>query len=104
VGIPTTLEERRVILEREAKRLGVPVDGLEDSIYSDLDEEQILRGFQPLGEADLIRLYNLGQTQTLIFRCSELEFTASGNWQAIFRRIKWLGLIYTIQQRERGYW
>jgi predicted nuclease of restriction endonuclease-like RecB superfamily len=103
-GIPTTLEDRRKILEAEAARLDLPVDRLEDSIYSDLDEELILREFQPLSPGDLIRLYNLGQTQTLLFKCSELEFTASGNWQLIFRWIKWLGLIYTIQQQGESYW
>jgi hypothetical protein len=33
-----------------------------------------------------------------------MEFTASENWQRIFRGIQWLGLIYTIQERKEDYW
>jgi len=102
-GIPTTHEERWRLVEMEAVGLGVSVLELEDSLYADLEEEQILSMFQPIEAEDLVRLYNLGLTQTLLFRCTEMEFTASGNWQQIFRCIKWFGLIYTIQRREEGY-
>lgn len=102
-GIPTTLEERRKLLEEEAVRLDISAGELEDSLYADLEEEQILTEFLPIDAEDLVRLYNLGLTQTLLFKCTEMEFTASGNWQQIFRRIKWLGLIYTIQRQDEGY-
>ena len=102
-GIPTTLEERRRLLEEEAAQLDISAGELEDSLYADLEEEQILSKFLPVDAEDLVRLYNLGLTQTLLFRCTEMEFTASGNWQQIFRRIKWLGLIYTIQRQDEGY-
>jgi hypothetical protein len=102
-GIPTTLEERRLLLEEEAAHLGVSAMELEDSLYADLEEEQVLSEFLSVDAEDLVRLYNLGLTQTLLFRCTEMEFTASGNWQQIFRRIKWLGLIYTIQRQDEGY-
>jgi predicted nuclease of restriction endonuclease-like RecB superfamily len=102
-GIPTTLEERRRLLEEEAVQLDVSAEEFEDSLYADLEEEQVLYEFQPIDAEDLVRLYNLGLTQTLLFKCTEMEFTASGNWQQIFRWIKWLGLIYTIQQQEEGY-
>lgn len=103
-GIPATLEERGRILEEEAGRLDVSVEELEGSLYADLEEEQVLCEFQPVDAEGLIRLYNLGLTQTLLFRCTEMGFTASGNWQQIFRWIKWLGLIYTIQPQGGGYW
>ena len=103
-GIPTTLEERMRIVEEEAAQIEVSAEELEFSLYSDLDEELILTEFQPLDAEALVRLYNLGLTQTLLFRCSEMGFTASGNWQQIFRWMKWLGLIYTIQRQEEGYW
>lgn len=103
-GVPTTLEERRRILMEEAAQLMVSAEELEDSLYGDLDEEFVLTAFQPPDPLALLRLYNLGLTQTLLFRCTEMEFTASGNWQQIFRWTKWLSLIYTIQQREGAYW
>lgn len=103
MGVPTTLDERSVILEGEAATLGVSPEELEDSMYADLEEEQFLKEFDPIGAEDLVRLYNLGLTQTLLFRCTEMEFNASGNWQQIFRWIKLLGLIYTIQRQDEGY-
>jgi len=102
-GVPTTLEERSRIREEEAAALGVSASELEDSLYADLEEEQVLKEFQPVDAPDILRLYNLGLTQTLLFRCTEMEFTASGNWQQIFRWIKLLGLIYTIQRQDEGY-
>jgi predicted nuclease of restriction endonuclease-like RecB superfamily len=103
VGIPTAPEDRMRLLEEEASQLGVSVEDLEDSLYADLEEEQVLHEFQPIDAEDLVRLYNLGLTQTLLFRCTEMEFTATGNWQQIFRWIKLLGLIYTIHRQEESY-
>jgi predicted nuclease of restriction endonuclease-like RecB superfamily len=103
-GIPTTVEERQRILGEEAAQLEVSAGELERSLYADLDEELVLAEFQPVEPERLVRQYNLSLTQTLLFRCTEMEFTASGNWQQIFRWIKWLGLIYTIQRRKEGYW
>jgi predicted nuclease of restriction endonuclease-like RecB superfamily len=102
-GIPTAMEERKRILEEEAAQLEVSGEELEGSLYADLDEELVLTEFQPIAAEVLMRLYNLGLTQALLFRCSEMEFTASGNWQQIFRWIKWFGLIYTIQRKGEGY-
>ncbi len=102
-GVPTTPEERRVIMEEGAAALGVSAHELEESLYADLEDEQVLKEFQPVDARDILRLYNLGLTQTLLFRCTEMEFTASGNWQQIFRWIKLLGLIYTIRQQGEDY-
>jgi predicted nuclease of restriction endonuclease-like RecB superfamily len=102
-GVPTTPEERSRIMEEEATALGVSSHELEESLYADLEEEQVLKEFQPVEAQDILRLYNLGLTQTLLFRCTEMEFTASGNWQLIFRWIKLLGLIYTIRRQDEGY-
>jgi predicted nuclease of restriction endonuclease-like RecB superfamily len=102
-GIPTKFEKRRMIMIEEAAHLGVSVEELEQSLYADLEEEQVLRDFKPIGPEELVKQYNLGQTQTLLFKASMMEFTASGNWQQIFRWIKWLGLIYTIHKDvDRG--
>jgi hypothetical protein len=102
-GIPTTLERREELVRETAEELGVPLGFVEEGLYADLEEELILREFQPISPSNLIRLYNLGLTQTLLFKSTEMEFMASGNWQRIFRGIKWLGLIYTIQKTGEGY-
>jgi predicted nuclease of restriction endonuclease-like RecB superfamily len=103
MGVPTTLDERRRVLEGEGATLGVSSEELEDSLYADLEEEQFLKEFEPVEAEAIVRMYNLGLTQTLLFKCTEMEFNASGNWQQIFRWIKLLGLIYTIRPQDEGY-
>lgn len=102
-GVPTTDEDRQEILEEVARMLGVTAEQLEQSLYGDLEDEQILYGFNPPRAEKLVKQYNLSLTQTLLFRSTEMEFTASGNWQIIFRQIKWLSLIYTIQKDGEHY-
>lgn len=102
-GIPTTLEERQIILLQTASRLETTVEELEESFYGDLEGELILKDFEHVNPKTLLRQYNLSLTQTLLFSATEIEFTAQGNWQNIFRQIKWLGLIYTISRSDNEY-
>lgn len=103
-GFPTTEEERKAILSAASAQLNTSVEELNEAIYGDLDDEMIVSSFEPLEPVDLLKEYNLSLTQTLLFNASELSFTASGNWQRIFRQIKWLGLIYTINMNDSSYW
>jgi len=103
-GVPSTLHERWRLMIEEAKSHGISIQEVENSLYADLDEELVLTAFNPIDADALVRRYNLSLTQTLLFRSSEMEFTASGNWQRIFRGIRWLGLIYTIQRQREDYW
>jgi predicted nuclease of restriction endonuclease-like RecB superfamily len=100
-GIPTTLQQRRLIIEAVASELKETAEAVEQSIYADLDEELILEKFEGLPAQELLEEYNLSLTQTLLFDSTELNFTASGNWQRIFYTIKRLGLIYEAYQDGR---
>ncbi|MCF2137593.1 MAG: DUF790 family protein [Candidatus Thorarchaeota archaeon] len=101
--IPITQEERHATLSRVASQLGVTVEQLENSLYADLKEESKIESFEPLDIHQLIRQYNLEITQTLLFNCTELSFHGSLNWKIIFGLIKWLGLMYDIEEQEEGY-
>jgi predicted nuclease of restriction endonuclease-like RecB superfamily len=102
-GLPINQERRQVILLQAARELGLAIEELEDSLYGDLEGELILRGFESPDPEALVNQYNLSLTQTLLFFSTELNFTTQGNWQQIFRQIKWLGLIYDIQRIGDGY-
>lgn len=102
-GFPTTHEARRAILHQAATELQTSVEELEGALYGDLEDELILKDFNPVNPEALIKQYNLSLTQTLLFYSTELTFTTGGNWQRIFRQIKWLGLIYTIKRSDGGY-
>ena len=103
-GTPTSTEERSIILSQVAEELKIDVEGLNESFYGDLEHEMIVVSFDPMTPTDLLKQYNISLTQTLLFNATELSFTASGNWQQIFRQIKWLGLIYSISLSGPDYW
>ncbi len=102
-GFPINSEARRDFLLQAARELEVTVEELEESLYGDLEDELILKDFNPVDLEALVKQYNLSLTQTLLFYSTVLSFTTIGNWQNIFRQIKWLGLIYTIRRSGSEY-
>ena len=102
-GLPTTPERRSRIIESAASELRLTAEMVEESFYADLDSELVLAEFNPLPPQELLKDYNLSLTQTLLFNSTELNFTASGNWQRIFYTVKRLGMIYEAY-RSGGFW
>jgi hypothetical protein len=95
VGVPTTPERRREIIRKAAEELKITSEDLEKSLWSDFDENLRLKQFDPLDGYALIRYYNLGLTQTLLFKAVNVDFTIrKGNYKNIFRAIKRLRLMY----------
>jgi predicted nuclease of restriction endonuclease-like RecB superfamily len=103
LGLPTTLGQRKLIIEAVAQELKVTGETVEEFLYADLDTELILEAFEPLQPIELLQEYNLSLTQTLLFDSTEVIFTSSSNWQKIFYSVKRLGLIYEAYQ-DRGFW
>ena len=97
-ALVATNEVKQQVMAQAASRLGIPLAQLEESLWSDSEDELVLERFVPLPARKLIQQYNLSLTQTLLFKAVSLEFTASSNYQRIFRRLKYLGLMYTIEQ------
>jgi predicted nuclease of restriction endonuclease-like RecB superfamily len=98
----SSLEDRDGVVQRVSARLGISPGVLEKTIFSDMEDELILRDFKPLSPQSLIQRYNLSLLQTLLFKSLRLEFSASGNWKNIFREVKRLGLIYSVERAEHG--
>jgi predicted nuclease of restriction endonuclease-like RecB superfamily len=103
-GMAPSPPGRAHIMAKAAEELGITSDEVEELLFADLDEQSILKEFKPVGPEDLLRQYNLSLTQTLLFRSTSLKFTARSNWKRIFRRIKWLGLIYSAEAVSEGFW
>ncbi len=91
--------ERDKVLAEAAQRLGVTVQDVEESLWSDLEENVVLADFQPLDATSLVKQYNLSLAQTLLLRSTSLTFSVSDHWKEIFRAIKWLGLMYFSESR-----
>ena len=103
LGLPTTQEQRKRIVEAAASELKITAETFEAFLYADLDTELILEEFEPPSPVELLQDYNLSLTQTLLFDSTEISFTLSGNWQNTFYSVKRLGLIYEADQ-DRGFW
>ncbi len=97
-----TSEQRSEVLRMASAKLGLSVEALEKTLYSDIEEELVLKSFRPLDPDSLLRRYNLSLAQTLLFKSLRVEFSASGNWKGIFRRAKMLGLIYSVEKGDAG--
>ncbi len=108
-GYVVSKEEKESLLQKVAQEAGLSVEAIKEAFWADREEKQLLKGFSKgfssdspseqtkqidLSAEELLRQYNLSLTQTLLFDALELTFTASGNYQQIFRWIKYLGLMY----------
>ena len=99
-ALVATEEMKKNVLLRVASTLSISLQQLEASLWSDLDQELILKEFSPIGAEDLLKQYNMSLTQTILFKATMMEFWAGGNYKQIFRRIKFLGLMYTVEKEE----
>jgi predicted nuclease of restriction endonuclease-like RecB superfamily len=99
-ALVATEEVKKAVLSKAASILSISPQQLEASLWSDMDEELVLKDFIPIAAEDLLRQYNMSLTQTLLFKATMMEFEAGGNYKQIFRRIKYLGLIYTVQKED----
>ena len=96
-GFITSKEERERVLDKIARKLSIePVD-LEKALWADQEGNLVMKEFQTIAPEDLLRHYNLSLAQTLLFRATGMEIQIEDNYQPVFRKIKQLGLIYSIQ-------
>lgn len=84
----------------EFKLAAAEIDRL---FWNDLEDEQVLRSFSTMAPLELLVSYNLSLTQTLLFRATSMEFRPGGNWKNLFRLIKYLGLMYSVDVDQDGY-
>ncbi len=96
--IVTGVEERQAVLDRAADKLSIGLGYLEKVLWADQEENLVIKEFQAITPEDLLRQYNLSLTQTLLFKATGMEIHIEGNYQNVFRKIKQLGLMYSIEQ------
>ena len=96
-GFVSSEEERKKVLDTVARKLSIESDALEKALWADHEGNLVIKGFQAIVAEDLLRHYNLSLAQTLLFRATGMEIQIEDNYQPVFRKIKQLGLIYSIQ-------
>ena len=95
-GLITCDKERIDVLKRAAVTLAIKPDDLEKALWADLEENLIVREFQTITQEELLKQYNLSLAQTLLFKATGMEIWIEDNYQQVFRKIKQLGLMYSI--------
>ncbi len=101
-GYVTNLKDREEVLKEVAEKFGVDVKEIEKAMFADREEERIVTKVPDLTPEELIKRYNLSLLQTAIFNCLRLTFWISSNHKNVFRRLKWLGLMYELYDDEAG--
>jgi len=95
-GFVTGKDGRERVLGRAARRLSIGPDELERALWADQEDNLAVKEFRTLDPEELLRQYNLSLAQTLLFRATAMEIRVEDNYQPVFRKIKQLGLIYSI--------
>lgn len=99
-GYVTSKKERETLFEEAASFFNTSKDLIERYLFADREEDQILIKIPEISPEDMIRLYNLSLLQTAIFDSLRMSFWTSSNHKDIFRRVKYLGLMYQIINKE----
>ena len=76
--VVATEEERNRAMANAAFRLGVSTLELEQSLYADLDDEQVLAGFEEPEPLDLLKEYNFALAVALVAHGKRLEVSYEG--------------------------
>jgi predicted nuclease of restriction endonuclease-like RecB superfamily len=99
--------DRDAVLAEVAARLELEAELLERSLYADLRNANLLVSFADIDEASLITAYEKGQLQAVLLRAVRVRIglrqTNVSAARAIFRRLKFLGLLHTIVPLAGGY-
>jgi uncharacterized protein len=102
-GFALTDLERAQIMDLVASRLGLSAITIAENMWSDLEDNMVIKHFFSLSPQQLIGWYNLSLVQTMLFNCIHLEFFVSGgiHWKHVLRDLKRLGLMYYLEQRQK---
>ncbi|MBD3255343.1 MAG: DUF790 family protein [Candidatus Lokiarchaeota archaeon] len=93
-------DKRKEIIESTARDFERSPAEIENAIFADLEKEQVLKKLKLHSAEELLRNFNLSITQTLLFNCLEMTLQIEGNYQALFRMINFLGLMYETDGKE----
>ena len=103
-GFALSDSQRQSIVQEIAGRMHVSQDDVEAVMWADKDENLVLTQFDVISPKDLIFWYNLSLLQTLLFRCTRLEFYIKGGlyWKQVLRNVKRYGLMYNLEHYPVG--
>ncbi len=105
-GLATTDAKRKMIIQKTAKLCHISDTDVYDVIWADLDENHILERFDTLSVHDLLLWYNMSLAQTLLFKCTRLNFyidNDGAHWKNVLRAVKMHGMMYVLEHNPKDH-
>lgn len=94
--------DRAALVGEVAVARGLTPQALESALYADLPEAHRLRAVAPLSAQALVDGYDTAQLQAVLLRAVRVVATvraaAPGTYRALFRKLKFLRLLHTIER------
>jgi predicted nuclease of restriction endonuclease-like RecB superfamily len=98
--------DREAILREVGAEHGLDAATLERLLYADLREAHPLLRFPETAPAELVAAYELGQAQAVLLRAErvtvDVTCRAPAAYRALFRKLKFLRLLHTLERRPDG--
>jgi hypothetical protein len=89
---------RNQVIAEAAAELDLTAQAIEEALYADLNEEQVLQETPRLSPRDLIERYNLELARGLLYWASEMRIFAGDGYKDVFKFIKLFKLMHTIRE------
>jgi len=86
------------IISEAAAELGFSTQTVEQALYADLSEEQVLQEVPQLSPRELIERYNLELARGLLYWASEMRIFVGDGYKDVFKFIKLFKLMHTIRE------
>ena len=101
-GLALSYSQRQEIVQLIANQMNLLPNQIETIMWNDREDNRIIAQFDPINPKDLILWYNLSLAQTLLFRCTGLEFYLKGgrHWKQVLRNVKRYGLMYHLEHND----
>jgi predicted nuclease of restriction endonuclease-like RecB superfamily len=99
--------DRAAVLAEVALERGATVDAIERGLFADLRGAHVVASFAAPSPQGLVASYEEGQAQAVLLRAVKVRVdvrcAAAGALRALFRRLKFLRLLHTIEAIEGGH-
>ena len=104
---------RRAVLEAVATARGpegerLDPERLDQALFADLKDEQVLREWKPCSPGWLLNRYNVALAQAVLLRATELTVRLGPQrpeaQRALFRKVKFFQLLHRVERAREGGW
>jgi predicted nuclease of restriction endonuclease-like RecB superfamily len=89
---------REEVIAEAATELGLSSRTVEEALYADLNEEQVLQEVPQVSPRALIERYNLELARGLLYWASEMRIFVGDGYKDVFKFIKLFKLMHTIRE------